>query len=159
MSATLRPRPVALIRGYSTLRTPAKESPMRRILITFAVLAVLALPAIARADQPTVTTQHVEYAITIPADQNPCGCDLLFTALGDVTAATFSDGRQTSHGILQHTISSPWHTLNSIGPASVHADLATGTSTDTGMEFSFHAPGAGVVFAPPGTSPSCRTGR
>jgi len=120
---------------------------MRRVLITFAVLGTLALPATARADQPIVTTQHVEYAVTIPADQNPCGFDLVFTALGDVTVTTFSDARQTSHGILQHTISSPWHTLNSIGPASVHTDLATGISTDTGMEFSFHVPRVGVVFA------------
>src|SRR3954470_17620244 len=124
---------------------------MRRVLIMFAVLGTLALPATARADQPIVTTQHVGYAITIPADQNPCGFDLVFTALGDVTVTVtvtgFSDGRQTSHGILQHTISSPWHTLNSIGPASVHTDLATGISTDTGMEFSFHVPRVGVAFA------------
>jgi hypothetical protein len=123
---------------------------MRRVLITLAVLATLALPATARADQPIVTTQHVEYAITIPADENPCGFDLVFTGLGDVAVTTFSDGRQTSHGILQHTISSLWHTLSSIGPASVHTDLSTGISTDTGMEFSFHLPGAGVVFAQAG---------
>ena len=123
---------------------------MRKVLITLAVLATLALPATARADQPTVTTQHVEYAMTFPADQNPCGFDLVFTGLGDVTVTTFSGGQQTSHGILQHTISSPWHTLNSIGPASVHTDLTTGISTDTGMQFSFHVPGAGLVFAQAG---------
>src|SRR5262249_4562103 len=118
--------------------------------ITFAVLATLALPATARADRPIVTTQHVEYAVTIPADQNPCGFDLVFTGLGDVTVTTFSNGRQTSHGILQHTIARPSHTLSSIGPASVHTDLGTGISTDPGMEFSFHVPGAGLVFAQAG---------
>lgn len=123
---------------------------MRGVLVTLTVLATLVLPAAARADQPVVTTEHVEYAITIPADQNPCGFELVFTGLGDVTITTFSDGRQTTHGILQHTISSPWHTLSAIGPASVHTDLGTGISTDTGMEFSFHVPGAGVVFAQAG---------
>jgi hypothetical protein len=123
---------------------------MLRALITFAVLATLALPAAARADQPVVTTEHVEYAITIPADQNPCGFDLVFTALGDVTVTTFDDGQQTAHGILLHTIESAWHSLSSIGPASMHTDLATGVSTDTGMEFSFHVPGAGVVLAQAG---------
>ena len=33
------------------------------------------------ADRPVVTTEHVDYAITIAADQNPCGFDLIFTAL------------------------------------------------------------------------------
>lgn len=119
-------------------------------LITFAVLATLAIPATAHADQPIVTTEHVDYAVTIPADQNPCGFDLVFTGLGDVTVTTFSDGRQTTHGDLAHTISSPWHTLSSKGPATVHIDLTTGISTDTGMEFSFHVRGAGVVFAQAG---------
>jgi len=123
---------------------------MLRVLAAFAALAALALPATARADQPGVTTEHVDYAITIPADQNPCGFDLVFTGLGDVTVTTFSDGRQTTHGSLQHTISSAWHTLSSKGPASVHADLTTGVMRDTGMEFSFHVPGAGVVFAQAG---------
>lgn len=123
---------------------------MRRVLITLAVLATLALPAAARADAPLVTTEHVDYAITIPADQNPCGFDLVFTGLGDVTVTTFTDGQQTTHGSLQHTISSAWHTLSSKGPASVTTDLVTGASTDHGMQFSFHVPGAGVVFAQAG---------
>jgi hypothetical protein len=123
---------------------------MRKLIILFASLAALAIPATALADQPVMTTEHVDYAITIPADQNPCGFDLVFTGVGDITVTTFSDGRQLSHGILQHTISSQWHTLSSIGPASVHTDLATGVSTDTGMEFSFHVAGEGVVFAQAG---------
>ncbi len=124
---------------------------MRPFLVLIASMAALALPAVAAAAQPTVTTQHVDYAITIPGDQNPCGFDLVFTALGDITVRTFSDGRQLSQGILLHTISSPWHTLTSIGPASVHADLARpGVFTDTGMQFSFHVPGYGVVLAQAG---------
>lgn len=123
---------------------------MRKLFTLSAMVAALGIPATALADQPAVTTEHVDYAITIPADQNPCGFDLVFTALGDNTVTTFSDGQQISHGILQHTISSPWRTLTSIGPASVHTDLITGVSTDTGMQFSFHVPGAGVVLAQAG---------
>ena len=63
---------------------------------------------------------------------------------------TFADGRQIDQGILQHTISGPGGTLSSIGPAAVHIDLVTGVSTDTGMEFSFHVLGQGVVFAQAG---------
>ncbi len=123
----------------------------RGFVVLLALIAALALPSAALADQPIVATQHVDYAITIPADQSPCGFDLVFTALGDNTVMTFSDGRQISRGILEHTISSPWRTLTSIGPASVHADLTTpGVFTDTGMQFSFHLPGAGIVWAQAG---------
>jgi hypothetical protein len=123
---------------------------MRTLLRSLVLLAALALPAGALADRPVVTTEHVDYSVTIPADQNPCGFDLVFTGLGDVTVITFSDGRQFDQGILQHTISGPGGTLSSIGPASVHLDLTTGVSTDTGMEFSFHVPGHGIVFAQAG---------
>lgn len=123
---------------------------MRTLVGTLVVLAALALPAAALADQPVVTTEHVDYTIPIPADQNPCGVDLVFTGLGDVTVTTFSDGRQLTQGSLQHTISGPGGTLTSNGPASVHIDLATGVATDTGMQFSFHVPGQGVVFAQAG---------
>jgi hypothetical protein len=123
---------------------------MRTWLGSLVVLAALALPAAALADRPVVTTEHVDYSVLIPADQNPCGFDLVFTGLGDVTVTTFADGRQTDQGILQHTISGPGGTLSSIGPAAVHIDLTTGVSTDTGMEFSFHVPGQGVVFAQAG---------
>lgn len=123
---------------------------MHRLFLLAAVVVALALPQAALGARPIVTTQHVDYAITIPADQNPCGFDLVFTALGDNTVMTFSDGRQISHGILEHTISSSWHTLTSIGPAPVHTDSATGVSTNTGMQFAFHVPGEGVVFAQAG---------
>lgn len=123
---------------------------MRILLGSLAVLAALALPAVALADRPVVTTEHVDYSVLIPGDQNPCGFDLVFTGLGDVTVTTFADGRQTDQGILEHTISGPGGTLNSIGPAVVHIDLTTGIATDTGMEFSFHVPGHGIVFAQAG---------
>ncbi len=123
---------------------------MHRLFVLGAMIAALALPHAALGAPPVVTTQHVDYAIAIPADQNPCGFDLVFTAVGDNTVMTFGDGHQISHGILEHTISSPWHTLTSIGPASVHTDLATGVSTDTGMQFAFHVPGEGVVLAQAG---------
>jgi hypothetical protein len=124
--------------------------PMRTSLATLVFLVALAIPATAVADAPVVTTEHVDYAMTIPGDQNPCGFDLVFTGVGDVTITTFSDGRQFTQGILTHTISSQWQTLSSIGPATVHADLATGVMTDTGMEFSFHVAGEGVVLAQAG---------
>jgi hypothetical protein len=123
---------------------------MRTLFGTLIVLAALAFPAGALADMPVVTTEHVDYAMTIPADQNPWGFDLVFTGLGDVTVTTFSDGRQFDQGILQHTISGPGGTLSSIGSAPVHIDLATGVSTVTGMEFSFHVAGQGVVLAQAG---------
>ncbi|HEX6701321.1 MAG TPA: hypothetical protein VF101_11375 [Gaiellaceae bacterium] len=123
---------------------------MRRILATLVFLVVLAVPATALADSPVVTPVQVDFAVTIPGDQNPCGFDLVFTGVGDITVTTFGDGREISHGILTHTIASQWHTLSSIGPASVHTDLATGASTDTGMEFSFHVAGEGLVFAQAG---------
>jgi hypothetical protein len=123
---------------------------MRTLLGSLVVLAALALPAGALADRPVVMTEHVDYTVVIPGDQNPCGFDLVFTGLGDVSITTFSDGRQLDQGILQHTISGPGGTLSSIGPASVHVDLNTGVMTDTGMEFSFHVPGHGVVFAQAG---------
>jgi hypothetical protein len=123
---------------------------MRTLLGTVGVIAALACPAGALADQPVVTSEHVDYSIVIPGDANPCGFDLVFTGLGDVTVTTFSDGSQTAQGILQHTISGPGGTLTSIGPASVHIDLNTGVATDTGMQFSFHVPGHGVVFAQAG---------
>ena len=124
---------------------------MRTLFGTLIAFAALAFPASALADRPIVTTEHVDYAVTIPGDQNPCGFDLVFTGLGDVTVTTFTDGRQTVQGILRHTISGPGGTLSSIGPASVHNDLTTGVSTDTGMQFSFHVRGAGVVFAQAGS--------
>ena len=123
---------------------------MRTLLGTLVILAALALPAGALADGPVVTTEHVDYAMLIPGDQNPCGFDLVFTGLGDTTVTTFSDGRQFIQGILEHTLSGPGGMLSSIGPAPVHVDLNTGIATDTGMEFSFHVPGDGVVVAAAG---------
>ena len=123
---------------------------MRSLLVSLVVIVALALPAGALADQPVVMTVHEDSTITIPADQNICGFDLVFTGVGDVTVTTFSDGRQFDQGILQHTISGPGGTLSSIGPATVHLDPNTGVMTDTGMEFSFHVPGQGVVLAQAG---------
>jgi hypothetical protein len=122
---------------------------MRTLLVSLVVVVALALPAGALADQPVVTTEHIDFKITIPAGQL-CGFDVVFTGVGDVTFTTFSDGRQFEQGILQHTISGPAGTLSSIGPAPVHLDLNTGVMTDTGMEFSFHVPGDGVVLAQAG---------
>jgi len=123
---------------------------MRTLLGSLVGVLALALPAGALADHPVVTPEHIDFTITIPADQNPCGFDLVFTGVGDVTFTTFSDGRQFEQGILRHTISGPGGTLSSIGPAPVHLDLISGVMTDTGMEFSFHVPGQGVVLAQAG---------
>jgi hypothetical protein len=123
---------------------------MRTLLVVLVFIFALALPAGALADRPVVTTEHVDYAVTLPADQNPCGFDIVFTGLGDVKVTTFADGREFDQGILQHTLSGPGGTLSSIGPATVHVDPNTGVMTDTGMEFSFHVPGQGVVVAQAG---------
>jgi hypothetical protein len=123
---------------------------MRTLLGTLVILAALVLPASALADKPAVTAMHVDYTQVIPGDQNPCGFDLMFTGLGDLSVTTFSDGTQIAQGILQHTVSGPGATLSSIGPASVHIDPNTGIATDTGMQFSFHVPGEGVVLAQAG---------
>src|SRR3954451_10521317 len=123
---------------------------MRTLVGTFVVLAALAFPIGALADRPVVTTEHVDYAVTIPGAENPCGFDLVFTGLGDVTVTTFADGRQIDRGILQHTISGPGGTLSSIAPAAVPIDLPTGVSTVTEMELSFQVPGLGIVFAQAG---------
>ena len=131
---------------------------MRTLLGSLGVLAALVWPASAFADAPVVTSEHVDYSVVIPGAENPCGFDLVFTGLGDVKKTTFSDGREFDQGILQHTISGPGGTLTSIGPATVHTDPNTGIPTDTGMEFSFHVPGSGVVVAQVGNSASCRTG-
>jgi len=129
---------------------PRRENTMRTLVGTLVLFAALTLPAAALADRPVVTSEHVDYSVLIPGNQNPCGVDLVFTGLGDVTVTTFFDGRQFTQGILQHTISGPGGTLSSIGPASVHIDLSTGVATDTGMQFSFHVAGHGVVFAQAG---------
>jgi hypothetical protein len=72
--------------------------PMRTFLATLVFLVALAIPATALADAPVVTTEHVDFAVTIPADQNPCGFDLVFTGVGDLNVTTFSDGRQLTQG-------------------------------------------------------------
>ncbi|HET7758560.1 MAG TPA: hypothetical protein VFK62_01440 [Gaiellaceae bacterium] len=122
---------------------------MRTLLGGFVVVLALALPSGALADKPVVTTQHVDMSIPIPAG-TLCGFDVVFTEVGDLTVTTFSDGSQLYQGILQHTITGPGGTLSSIGPAPVHFDVHTGVVTDTGMEFSFHVPGLGVVLAQAG---------
>lgn len=122
---------------------------MRTLLGSIIVVLALALPTAALADKPVVTTQPVDMSIPIPAG-TLCGFDLVFTETGNLTVTTFSDGSQFFQGILQHTIIGPGGTLSSIGPAPVHFDANTGVITDTGMEFSFHVPGHGVVFAQAG---------
>lgn len=123
---------------------------MRTLLGGLIVLIAFALPAGALADKPGVTTQPVDMSIPIPAG-TLCGFDLAFTETGNLTVTTFSDGSQFFQGILQHTIIGPGGTLSSIGPAPVHFDVNTGVITDTGMQFSFHVPGDGVVFAQTGS--------
>ena len=93
-----------------------------------------------------------DYSQTFTGADSPCGFDITFSAAGTVTVTTYYDNtgtpiRESVHGSLAHTVSSAWHTLSSKGPAPVHIDLTAGVAVDTGKEFAFHIPGAGVVWA------------
>ena len=124
----------------------------RTLLIALVAIAAGALAAGAAARTPTTVTEPTDYSETFSGPDSPCGFDVTFTGSGTVTVTTYYDSsgqpvRASAHGSLTHTVSSQWHTLTSNGPAPVHLDLATGLYTDTGKEFAFHVPGAGVVWA------------
>jgi hypothetical protein len=128
---------------------------MRMLFVPMLLLAALAVPAAASARAPSVVTLPVDDSIVFAGADSPCGFDITFTSTGTVKATTFFDGdgnplRQTIHGSLTHTFFSAWHTLVSKGPAPVHIDLAAGQMVDTGMEYSFHLPGDGVIFGQAG---------
>lgn len=124
----------------------------RTVLIAIAAIAAAVLAAGAAAGTPTTVTGSADYSETFSGPDSPCGFDVTFTGAGTVTLTTYYDNsgqpvRASAHGSLTHTISSQWHTLSSKGPAPVHFDLTTGLYADTGKEFAFHVPGAGVVWA------------
>jgi hypothetical protein len=128
---------------------------MRRLVLPALLLAALALPAASAATAPSVETLQVDDAQVLTGADSPCPFDVTFTSTGTVKVTTFFDGsgapvRQTIHGSLTHTLFSQWHTLVSKGPAPVHIDLASGQMVDTGMEFSFHLPGDGIVLGQAG---------
>jgi len=123
----------------------------RTLLIALVAIAAGALATGAAARTPTTVTEPTDYSQTFSGPDSPCGFDVTFTGSGTVTVTTYYDSsgqpvRASAHGSLTHTVSSQWHTLSSNGPAPVHLDLATGLYTDTGKEFAFHVPGAGVVW-------------
>ena len=127
----------------------------RRLFIPIAVIAATAsllLANAASATPPTTEQTPADYSQTFTGADSPCGFDITFSAAGTVTVTTYYDNtgtpiRESVHGSLAHTVSSAWHTLSSKGPAPVHIDLTTGVAIDTGKEFAFHIPGAGVVWA------------
>jgi hypothetical protein len=128
-----------------------------RFLVLTLLLAGAAtfLPATAAAQQPTVELQPVNIVQVLSGADSPCPFDITFTGTGTVTRTTYYDNsgtpvRQSIHGALTHTLFSAWHTLVSNGPAPVHIDLASGQMIDTGMEFSFHLPGEGIVLGQAG---------
>ncbi|HEX6507654.1 MAG TPA: hypothetical protein VF221_08490 [Chloroflexota bacterium] len=125
---------------------------LSRILPLVVVTALFSLhPGAAHAMTPTVETVQVNTSDLIPAG-SLCNFDLTFTGTGTVTMTTYYDNRgtptrQSIHGALLHTLSGPAGSLSTNGPAPVHIDLITGTSTDTGNEYHFNLAGHGVVLA------------
>jgi hypothetical protein len=124
----------------------------RTLLVALVAVAAAVLAAAASADAPTTVTMPTDYSETFSGPDSPCPFDVTFTGSGTVTLTTYYDNsgqpvRESIHGSLTHTVSSPWHSLSSNGPAPVHMDLTTGVAVDTGKEFAFHIPGAGVVWA------------
>jgi hypothetical protein len=127
--------------------------------ITFAVAALATLvgsfPAPAAAQPPTIQLIPVNDVQVFTGPDSPCSFDITFTGTGTIALTTYYDQsgaplRQAVHGALTHTVFSAWRTLTSNGPAPVHIDLATGQMVDTGKEFAFHVPGAGVIFGQSG---------
>src|SRR5437764_2729608 len=121
------------------------------IAILTAAIALL-LANTASATTPTTAQMPADYSQSFSGSDSPCGFDITFSAAGTVTVTTYYDNaglpvRESAHGSLAHTVSSAWHTLSSKGPAPVHLDLTAGVAVDTGKEFAFHIPGAGVVWA------------
>jgi hypothetical protein len=131
---------------------------LRKLLIplTLATTAIaLSLASAASASTPTTVQMPSDYTVTFTGADSPCDFDITFTGAGTVTVTTYYDNagnpiRESAHGSLTHTVSSAWHTLTSKGPAPVHIDLTTGLATETGMEFAFHIPGSGIVWAQDG---------
>ena len=127
----------------------------RRSFVPIAVIAAtaaLVLAHAASATPPTTEEMPADYSQTFTGADSPCAFDITFSAAGTVTVTTYYDNtgtpiRESAHGSLAHTVSSAWHTLSSKGPAPVHLDLTAGVAVDTGKEFAFHIPGAGVVWA------------
>jgi hypothetical protein len=130
-------------------------SPARFLILSVLLAAAATFPAAAAAQQPTVELIPVNDVQVLSGADSPCPFDITFTGTGTITRTTYYDNngtpiRQSIHGALTHTLFSAWHTLVSNGPAPVHVDLASGEMVDTGMEFAFHVPGAGIVLAQAG---------
>src|SRR3954469_16800605 len=127
----------------------------RHIVIVVAVAVAAFFPLTASAQQPAVELVPVNDLQVFAGADSPCPFDITFTGVGTIRLTTYYDAsglpiRQSVHGSLSHTIFSAWHTLVSNGPAPVHIDLAGGQMVDTGKEFAFHVPGAGILFGQSG---------
>ena len=121
------------------------------IAILTAVTALL-LANTASATTPAIAEMPADSSQSFSGADSPCGFDITFSAAGTVTVTTYYDNaglpvRESIHGSLAHSVSSAWHSLSSKGPAPVHVDVTAGLAVDTGKEFAFHIPGAGVVWA------------
>ena len=130
---------------------------LARITFAAAALAMLAgfFPPPAAAQSPTIERIAVNDVQVFTGTDSPCSFDITFTGTGTIALTTYYDQggaplRQAVHGALTHTVSSAWRTLTSNGPAPVHIDLVSGQMVDTGKEFGFHVPGAGVIFGQSG---------
>jgi hypothetical protein len=124
-------------------------------LVVLTVAALVSFNAgAAHAAKPTVETVPFNFTQIVPAGAL-CSFDVVFTGTGTITMTTYYDNsgapvRQSIHGALLHTLSGPAGSLSTNGPAPVHIDLITGTSTDTGNEYHFNLAGHGVVLAATG---------
>jgi hypothetical protein len=130
-------------------------SPTRSLILSLLLATAATFPAVAAAEQPTVELVPVNTVQVLSGADSPCPFDITFTGAGTITRTTYYDNngtpiRQSVHGALTHTVFSAWHALVSNGPAPVHVDLSSGQMVDTGMEFSFHVPGDGIVLAQAG---------
>jgi hypothetical protein len=128
---------------------------MRIAGVMAALAAAVAFPAVASATPPTREDMPVDTVDVFAGPDSPCPFDLTLTGTGTVTLTTFYDAAGTPvsatvHGALIHTISSPYKSLSTNGPAPVHFDLTTGETVITGNEFLFHVPGDGIVFGQAG---------
>jgi hypothetical protein len=129
--------------------------PGRHVVVVVALAVAALFPLTASAQPPSVEFVPVNDVQVFAGADSPCPFDITFTGTGTIRLTTYYDAnglpiRQSVHGSLAHTIFSAWHTLVSNGPAPVHIDLAGGQMIDTGKEFAFHVPGAGIVFGQSG---------
>ena len=125
---------------------------MRRLLfgLVLATAMVVAIPGVASATQPSVTSIHVEGT---DAPVEDCGTfTALLTFTNDETITTFYDtsGVPTREQIRFNfsgtfTNSVTGKAADELGNYSIFVDLVSGQAQTVGLELLIHMPGSGVV--------------